>query len=160
MHAGVWQESTLPSSEPTLQAKCRGTWSRPSLPRNQSPLPALTTSAYERARVKARRVSTQPMRRSMWLGMGVWRSFGGGWKALLRSGDVRGPKEPDPDTPPLVRVLPSTGDICQYPFRRNHLRRSGTSQYSAHADMRNCVFSELEEWFNVTAVTGDSPIQR
>jgi hypothetical protein len=45
-----------------------------------------------------------------------------GQESLLRSGGGEGPKEPDPDTPPLLRVLPSTAGTCQFLFRNKELR--------------------------------------
>ncbi len=47
--------------------------------------------------------------------------FDAGQDALLRSGGGWGPKELDPDTPPLIRVLPSTGGARQYLFRNKEL---------------------------------------
>ena len=66
------------------------------------------------------------------------------WRdSLLRSGGWEGPKEPDPDTPPLLRVLPSTPGTRQFPFWSKHLQRAGTGQYPVLPDMRCPVFNEL-----------------
>jgi len=57
------------------------------------------------------------------------------WRdSLLRSGGWEGPKEPDPDTPPLLRVLPSTGGTRQFLLQPKHLQSAATGQYLVAAN--------------------------
>ena len=54
------------------------------------------------------------------------RGMGTGAASQRRQG---GPKEQDPDTPPLTRVLPGTGGPRQYLHRMKDLQASSTGQY-------------------------------
>ena len=66
-----------------------------------------------------------------------------GLGSLLRSGGRRGPKEPDPDTPPLMRVLPGTGGTGQYLFENKHLPEVRTGEYSARSNTHSRDFNNM-----------------